>query len=106
MGYQAIDVQPIAGALGAEIQGVDLSRNLSNQVFDEIHQAFLDLIAVFFHNQTLTPQQQATFAHRFGQPAIYPFIEGVPEAPEVIEILKTEDDEKTARRGGGSNCLK
>ncbi|MBT5666547.1 MAG: TauD/TfdA family dioxygenase, partial [Rhodospirillaceae bacterium] len=31
MAYQTIDVKPIAGALGAEILGVDLSRDLGNQ---------------------------------------------------------------------------
>ncbi|MCG8548323.1 MAG: TauD/TfdA family dioxygenase [Alphaproteobacteria bacterium] len=93
MAYQTIDVQPIAGALGADIHGADLSRNLSNQTFDEIHQAFLDHLALFFRNQTLTPAQQVDFARRFGPIGIYPFLDGLPDAPEVIEVLKTESDE-------------
>jgi taurine dioxygenase len=94
MGYQSIEVKPIAGALGAEIQGVDLAGELSNQAFDEIYQAFLDHHTIYFRDQDLTPQQQVAFGRRFGKPNIYPFVEGLKEAPEIFEILKTESDEK------------
>jgi taurine dioxygenase len=94
MSYQTIDVTPISGALGAEIHGVDLAADLSNQAFDEIHQAFLDHQAIFFRDQDLTPQQQLAFGRRFGKPNIYPFVEGLPEAPEIFEILKVETDER------------
>jgi taurine dioxygenase len=99
MPYQTIEVQPLAGALGAEISGVDLSQDLGNQVLDEIHRAFLDHLAIFFRDQTLTPQQQVAFAARFGPIGIYPFAEGLADAPEVVEILKTEDE--TVNFGGG-----
>jgi len=92
MAYRTIAVKPLTGALGAEISGVDLSRDLGNQVFDEIHHVFLDHLAIFFRDQTLTPQQQVKFAARFGPIGIYPFVDGLPDAPEVIEILKTEKD--------------
>lgn len=94
MGFQTIDVKPLAGALGAEINGVDLAGDLSNQAFDEIHQAFLDYHAIFFRDQDLTPQQQVAFGRRFGKPNIYPFVEGLEEAPEIFEILKAETDER------------
>lgn len=99
MAYQTIDVKPIAGALGAEILGVDLSRDLGNQEFDEIHQAFLDHKTLCFHEQDLSPERQVALASRFGQPDIYPFIKALPDVPEVIEILKTERD--TVNFGGG-----
>jgi taurine dioxygenase len=60
MSYQAFDVKPIAGALGAEILGIDLSRDLGNQEFDEIHQAFLDNKTLCFRDQNLTPDRQVT----------------------------------------------
>jgi taurine dioxygenase len=94
MAYQTIEVQPIAGALGAEIRGVDLADDLSNQAFDEIYQAFLDHHTIVFRDQDLTPQQQVAFGRRFGKPNIYPFVEGLAEAPEIFEILKTEDEKE------------
>ncbi|HJM90762.1 MAG: TauD/TfdA family dioxygenase [Alphaproteobacteria bacterium] len=99
MGYQSLDVEPLAGAMGAVIHGVDLTAELSNQAFDEIHQAFLEYKAVFFHSQDLDPHQQIAFARRFGPMTIYPFMEGLPEAPEAFEILKTETDVRNF--GGG-----
>jgi taurine dioxygenase len=92
MATQTIQVTPIAGALGAEIAGVDLSGDPGNAAFDAIHRAFLDHLVLVFRDQTLTPQQQVAFAGRFGEPGIYPFIKGLPDAPEVTELLKTETD--------------
>jgi taurine dioxygenase len=92
MAYQSIDVAPIAGAIGAEISGVDLSQDLPERTFDEIHKAFLDYKVLCFRNQNLTPEQQVAVSRCFGTPDIYPYIKSLPDVPEVIEILKTERD--------------
>jgi taurine dioxygenase len=97
--FQAIDVKPVSGALGAEIFGADLSQNLDNQEMSEIHNAFLKHKVICFRDQSLSPEKQVEFARRFGTPDIYPFIQGLPNTPEVIEILKTEKD--TVNFGGG-----
>ena len=92
MRYQTIDVKPLSGALGAEISGVDLAKNLSNLAFDEIHQAFLDHQVIFIRDQDLTPTDQAKFGRMFGQLADYPFMQGLAEEGQVFEILKTEQE--------------
>ena len=89
-----MDIQPVAGALGAEISGIDLRQEFSNSVAAEIHAAFLKHHVLFFRDQHLTPQQELRFARIFGEPDHYPFLQGLPDAPEVIEILKTETDTK------------
>jgi taurine dioxygenase len=94
MAYQTIDVRPIAGACGAEIFGADVSKPLNNAMGDEIYQAFLDYQVVAIRDQVLTPQQQVAFARRFGEPNIYPFVKGFPEAPEVIAIVKEPHEAK------------
>jgi len=93
-----VQVERVSGALGADVSGVDLSRDISNSEAAAIHAAFLEHKVLFFHEQELSPQQQVRFTRIFGEPGIYPFIEGLPEAPEVIEILKTEKD--TVNFGG------
>ncbi len=93
MSSQPIDVQPIAGALGAEIRGVDLT-DLGDGALDSLQHAFLDHQVICIRDQHLTPQQLVGFARRFGEPAIYPFIKAIDDVPEVIEILKTEDDQR------------
>ncbi|MGI9384102.1 MAG: TauD/TfdA dioxygenase family protein [Methyloligellaceae bacterium] len=98
MTYEAIEVVPLTGAMGAEVRGVDLSETLSNQVKSEIHQAFLDHLMIFFRGQTLEPEGHVEIARQFGKPAIYPFLKGLDGTPEVNVLLKTEAD--TVNFGG------
>jgi taurine dioxygenase len=94
-----MDILPMAGALGAEVKGVDLRAEISNSTAADIHAAFLRHHMLYFPDQHLSPQQELRFARIFGEPDIYPFIKGLPDTPEVIEILKTETD---SRNFGGS----
>jgi taurine dioxygenase len=88
-----IEVKPIAGALGAEIGGVDLAA-LDDATFEEIEAAWLEHLVVFFRNQALTPEQQIAFARRFGEIHHHPFMKGMEEHPEILEIIKEEGDTK------------
>jgi taurine dioxygenase len=86
-----IEVKPIAGALGAEISGVDL-RHINDETFAEIYDAWLEHLVVFFRDQTLTPEEQIAFAKRFGDIHHHPFIKGMPDYPDILEIVKEEGD--------------
>jgi taurine dioxygenase len=91
--YRRIEVKPIAGALGAEIGAVDLGA-LDDETFDEIHAAWLEHLVVFFRRQAITPEQQLAFAKRFGDIHYHPFMRGMDEHPEILEIIKEEGDTK------------
>lgn len=91
MDYKHIQVKPIAGALGAEIYGVDLAK-LDDEIFADIHQAFLDNLVIFFRDQTITPEQQVAFSARFAPVGYYPFLKGLPDHPAVIEVRKEPED--------------
>jgi len=84
----SLAVQPVAGALGAEISGVDLSKPLDDTVFAEMRQAWLEHLVVFFRDQDLSPAQFLAFARRVGEPIEYPFVKGLDEYPEIIPVLK------------------
>ena len=86
--YRHIAVHPVAGALGAEVRGVDIARPLEDEVIAEIRQAFLDHLVIFLRDQKLTPQAQLAFAQRFGQPMEYPQLKGLPECPLVTPVVK------------------
>lgn len=88
--YEHIEVLPVAGALGAEIGGVDRSHPLADVVVGEIRQALLDHLVIFFRGQKLTPQQQLAFAQRFGEPMEYPHLKGLPECPLITPVIKLE----------------
>ncbi|MBT5108079.1 MAG: taurine dioxygenase, partial [Rhodospirillaceae bacterium] len=92
MTAQVIQATPVAGALGADIAGVDLSKDLDNESFDAIHQALLDHCVIFFKDQDITPEQQLDFAKRFGGIHHHPYMQGMPNHPDIFEILKTETD--------------
>ena len=87
-GYRYIEVCPIAGALGAEIEGVDVAPPLQDEIVAEIRRAFLDHLVIFFRKQKLTPQQQLAFAQQFGQPMEYPQLKGLPECPLITPVIK------------------
>jgi taurine dioxygenase len=91
--YRRIDVKPIAGALGAEIRGVDLG-TLDDATFSEIKAAWLQHLVVFFRDQRISPAQQIAFAKRFGEIHHHPFMKGMDEHPDILEIIKEEDDSK------------
>jgi taurine dioxygenase len=90
--YRHIEVQPIAGALGAEIGGVDVAQPLADGVIAEIRTALLDHLVVFFREQRLTPSDQVAFARRFGEPMEYPQLRGLPECPLVTPVIKLEHE--------------
>ncbi len=91
--YRRIKVEPIAGALGAEISGIDLGA-LDDATFAEIKAAWLQHLVVFFRHQTITPEQQIVFARRFGEIHHHPFMKGMDAYPDILEILKEEGDSK------------
>ncbi len=86
--YRHIKVRPIAGALGAEIEGVNIARPLGAEVVAEIREAFLDHLVVFLRNQKLTPHEQLAFAQQFGKPVEYPQLKGLPECPLITPVIK------------------
>ncbi len=87
-----LTVTPIAGALGAEIGGVDLSAPLDPETVAAMREALLEHLVIFFRDQALTPESFLRFAKLFGTPVEYPFVKGIDGHPEIIEIAKLEHE--------------
>lgn len=87
----SLSLERVAGGCGAEISGVDL-RTLDQATADQIRKIFLDNGVIFFRDQNLTPQEFLDFSTKFGKPVEYPFVKGLDGYPEVIQILKKEDE--------------
>jgi len=92
MSYRAFDVRRIAGALGAELAGVDVSKPLDESVIAEIRRALLDHQVIFFRDQHLTPEQHLAFGRRFGSLNVHDFVGGMAQYPEIIEVRKEAED--------------
>jgi taurine dioxygenase len=89
---RTLKVEKIAGALGAEIHGIDLARDLDEETIGQIRRAFLDNLVIFFRDQHLTPSEFMAFARRMGKPIEYPFVQGIDGFPEIIEVKKLEHE--------------
>ena len=97
--YQHITVTPIAGSLGAEIGNVDLAADNPEGVYSEIHRALLENLVIFFRDQNITPDQQLAFARRWGDLHQHPFMKGMEDYPDILEVKKLPTDKKNF--GGG-----
>ena len=89
--YRTIDVKPLSGALGAEIEGVDIASGLGEEQFAEIYRAFADYSVILFRNQSLTQEQHIAFARRWGDINVNRFFTGVAENPIIAEVRKEPD---------------
>ena len=89
-----IEIAPIAGALGAEIAGVDVARDLDEGVIGEIRQALLDYGVIFFRDQDLERERHKAFTRRFGEIFIHPNYNGVGADPEIVDIKREPGDKK------------
>lgn len=99
--YRHLQLTRVSGALGAEIDGVDLSRPITEPVLAEIRRAFADYIVLFFRGQQLTPERHLEITEYFGPVFRVPFIEGgVPGYPDILAIRKEADERKIITFGG------
>src|SRR5688572_2282325 len=97
--YTRIEVRPMAGALGADIHGVDLAQPLDDATFAEIERAFHDRLVLFFHDQRLTPEQHLAFSRRLGPLSRSPYIKHMAEYPDIIAVLKEADERNISTFG-------
>lgn len=87
-----IRVEPIAGALGGEISGVDLAATVDDATIAEIRRIWLEYGVVFFRDQALSDAQFLAFARSFGTVSEYPFMTGLEDFPEIIRVAKLEHE--------------
>jgi taurine dioxygenase len=85
--YATIEVEPLAGSIGALITGVDLT-DLDDDTVAEIRRAWLAHLVVFFRDQELDADDYVAFARRIGEPVEYPFVKGLESHPEIIAVDK------------------
>ena len=84
-----LKIEKITGAIGAEISGISLNRNLTSDVCDEIYDALINHQVIFFRDQDLSPEAHLQLAKSFGEPEpphpVYPHVEDF----ENIVLLKS-----------------
>lgn len=86
--FTHFSVQPLAGAIGALVDGIDLQKPLSAAAIAEMRAAWLTYGVIFLRNQPLSPAAFQAFAEHFGKVIEYPFVQGIAGFPLIIPVLK------------------
>ncbi|MCE2946934.1 MAG: TauD/TfdA dioxygenase family protein [bacterium] len=92
MAAEGFELRRVAGALGAEVHGIDLSREQPAQAIAALRRAWLDHGVLFFRDQSLSPAQYLRLAGWFGQPVEYPFVKGLDDFPMITPVVKLEHE--------------
>lgn len=103
----ALSIQPLGDALGAEVLGFELARDLTPETVEEINAAWADHIVLCFREQHLTPYEFVRLARMFGEPVKQVVKQkefSLPEVPEIGIVSSEQRDSITGERvyRGGS----
>jgi taurine dioxygenase len=97
MDYTSIEVLKLTPTIGAEIRGVDLSKDLGNHQFDEVQRALTENLVIFFRNQAISVDQHKAFGRRFGRLHVHPAAPaGLEQHPEILVIRADENSKHVA----------
>lgn len=93
-----LQTQRLVGALGARIDGVDLSANIDEQRAQQLRDALHEHLVLVFPRQQLSPEHQLTFTRAFGPAEPHPLrtrrsVEGFPE----VLMLENRPGQRGAR---------
>ena len=82
-----MEVKLLSGALGAEINGIDL-KDTSLKNFKKINNLLLEHKVIFFRNQNITAEEQLELGKHFGPLEKHVYVKGRKDYPEIVRIVK------------------
>jgi taurine dioxygenase len=98
--YEYIRAVPLAAAMGAEIQGVQI-KDVDERSFPEIAHALYRHGMIFFRDQDMSLSDQERFTLRFGEFGTDAYTKGVEGHPNVQRVAKEADVRTKHIFGGG-----
>lgn len=88
----SIKVARLAGALGAELHGLNLAKPLAAAELDGLRRALIDHLVVTVPNQAISLDDLERLTDQLGGRAVTPFVKPLPDRPYVIRVLKERED--------------
>jgi taurine dioxygenase len=104
-----LTIQTVSPHIGAEVIGADLQQPVGDNLFRQLHQAWVDADGLLIvRDQVLTPAQQIAFSRRFGElasadenPVTRKYT--LPGHPEIFRVSnKKKDDAPLGREDAGT----
>lgn len=82
-----LPVTPLDNPVAAEVAGLDLSQNLSDQTIQDLHKAWMTYPVLIIRGQELNPEQQLAYSRRFGDLQRHTVKEILhPDYPEILVL--------------------
>ncbi len=88
----ALRVEPVAGALGASVTGIDLREVSETTQLDELRRALADHLVVFLPGQDLSLDDLERVTDLLGGRDVTPFVDPLEDRPYVIRVIKEATD--------------
>ena len=92
--FSRIEVEPITGACGCEIGGVDLSKPLDDELRAEVMKAFEHFLVIVFRDQKITNDQHRAFSRYFGELTELPQAPTYDGQPDMQEVRREAFESK------------
>jgi alpha-ketoglutarate-dependent taurine dioxygenase len=87
-----LTVEPVAGALGARVTGIDLAAVSDPGQLEGVRQALADHLVVFLPDQALSLDDLERVTDLLGGRDLTPFVEPLDDRPFVIRVIKEPSD--------------
>jgi taurine dioxygenase len=101
--YETIHVRPLTPVIGAEVEGVDLSGELSNHQFAEVRRALLEHHVIVFRDQHLSAEEHKRFGRCFGRLHVHPLQAMKEGDKERLEVKASKSSKYVAGEGWHSD---
>ena len=108
MTYDSITVTPVTPRVGAEIEGINLSKPLSNRELEELHGALLEYQVLFFRDQLLNEERHPADLRAAAAKQIVFELFNIEDGEQIIDGADirppTDQSRVTAVRDCHRNC--
>jgi len=88
----SLTVEPVAGALGATVTGIDLTEVTEAAQLDDLRRALADHLVIFLPEQELNLDDLERVTDLLGGRDVTPFVDPLEDRPYVIRVIKEPTD--------------
>ena len=85
-------VEKLTPNIGAIIRNINLNEKISSEVIEQLKETFYSNLVIFIENQDLSPTKFIEFSKNFGELGAYPFVKGMDDFPEIVEVRKNKEE--------------